>query len=71
MLLIKIEDERGNLIGAFTAEEGNFKTGSTGYRATAKVKLREKRYQVGLNMVEIGSKPTNGTEETEAEDATK
>lgn len=64
MLLVKIEDARGNLIGAFTAEEGEFKTGSKGYKATAKIKHDGKRFQTQLNMVEIGSKPEEA--ETEA-----
>jgi hypothetical protein len=70
MLLIKIEDARGNLVGAFTAEQGEFKTGSKGYKATAKVKIDGKRYQTQVNMVEIGSKPEAETE-AETSEATE
>lgn len=71
MLLVKIEDARGNLVGAFTAEETTFKTGSVGFKATAKVKFDGKRFQTQLNLVEIGSRPDapEGTEP--AEDATE
>ncbi len=44
--------------GTVMAKAHGFKTGSVGYRAMGKVTLRDgKRYQVSVQMVEIGSKP--------------
>jgi hypothetical protein len=71
MLLVRIEDARGNLVGAFTASEGDFRTGSKGFKATAKVNIDGKRYQTQLNMVEIGSRPDapEGTDDAEPAEA--
>ena len=35
----------------------DFKTGSKGYWGNGKIMIGGKRYQVGANVVEIGSKP--------------
>lgn len=70
MLLVKVEDEHGKLTGAFTAKECDFKTGSKGFKATAKIDYNGKRYQVQTNFVEIHSKPQGeGEAETETDDA--
>jgi len=34
-----------------------FSTGSKGYNGSGKMKVGEKRYQISINIVEIGSKP--------------
>lgn len=34
-----------------------FSTGSKGYNGHGKMKVGEKRYQISINIVEIGSKP--------------
>lgn len=67
MILVKYEDETGRLAGAITAEEKTFKTGSKGYFGTGKVTLNGKKYQVQTQLVEIGSKPSNGNGETVVE----
>lgn len=48
----------GNLNLLPTAKK-EFKTGSRGYYANGKVMINGKSYQVGCNIVEIGSKPKN------------
>ena len=39
------------------AKEKVFSTGSRGYTVTGKILIDGKRYQMGCNLVEIGSKP--------------
>jgi hypothetical protein len=41
------------------AKEKVFSTGSKGYTVTGKILIDNKRYQVGCNLVEIGSKPVS------------
>jgi hypothetical protein len=39
------------------SEERKFSTGSTGFNASGKMEFKGKRYQIGINVIEIGSKP--------------
>ena len=41
----------------FILGEKNFKTGSRGYHAQGKMQVGNKRYQINILCVEIGSKP--------------
>ncbi len=41
----------------FILNKKNFKTGSRGYHAQGKMHIGEKRYQINILCVEIGSKP--------------
>ena len=41
----------------FILNEKNFKTGSRGYHAQGKMQVGDKRYQINILCVEIGSKP--------------
>jgi hypothetical protein len=45
------------------AAEKLFKTGSKGFYGMGKIQIGEKRYQVQIQLVEIGSKPKGDTEE--------
>jgi len=56
MLSIELK-ENDKVVGMLTAPEKQFKTGSRGYFGMAKIQIGEKRYQVQVQMVEIGSKP--------------
>lgn len=56
MITIEIKQD-GQLLSIITAEEKQFKTGSRGYYNNAKLAIGDKRYQVQVQMVEIGSKP--------------
>jgi len=56
MLSVEIK-ENEKLVGMLSAEEKLFKTGSRGYFGMAKIQIGEKRYQVQVQLVEIGSKP--------------
>ena len=56
MITVEIkEDEK--MVGILTADAKNFKTGSRGFFGTGKIQIGEKRYQVQVQLVEIGSKP--------------
>jgi hypothetical protein len=56
MLSIEIK-ENDKSVGMLTAAEKLFKTGSRGYYGMGKIQIGEKRYQVQVQLVEIGSKP--------------
>ena len=45
------------MVGTLIAVEKQFKTGSRGYFGMDKILIGEKRYQVQVQLVEIGSKP--------------
>lgn len=49
---IEIENDKGE----FELQQKVFKTGSRGYWAGGKMEINKKRYQVSINVVEIGSK---------------
>jgi hypothetical protein len=56
MLIIEIK-ENEKMVGTLVALEKQFKTGSRGYFGMDKILIGEKRYQVQVQLVEIGSKP--------------
>jgi hypothetical protein len=56
MLLVEIK-ENEKIVGTLVAIEKLFKTGSRGFFGMDKIQIGEKRYQVQVQLVEIGSKP--------------
>ena len=56
MLSVEIK-ENERVVGMLTAEDKVFKTGSRGFFGMGKIQIGEKRYQVQVQLVEIGSKP--------------
>ena len=56
MLSVELK-ENDKVVGTLTATEKQFKTGSRGYFGMGKIQIGEKRYQVQVQLVEIGSKP--------------
>ena len=50
------KDENGETLGKLTANEKVFATGSRGYHGQGKLEIGGKRYQVQVQLVEIGSK---------------
>jgi len=56
MLSVEIK-ENDKVVGMLTAEQKLFKTGSRGFFGMGKIQIGEKRYQVQVQLVEIGSKP--------------
>jgi hypothetical protein len=56
--MITVEIKKDNqALGILTAAEKVFKTGSRGFFGMGKIQIDEKRYQVQVQLVEIGSKP--------------
>lgn len=55
-MIAEIKDEHGQTIAVFSLPEKEFKTGSRGFYANGKAEAAGKRYQVQIQMVEIGSK---------------
>lgn len=56
MLSVEIK-ENGQIVGELSAPAKQFKTGSRGYFGMGKIQIGEKRFQVQVQVVEIGSKP--------------
>ena len=59
MLSVEIK-ENEKVVGVLSAAEKLFKTGSRGFFGMGKIQIGEKRYQVQVQLVEIGSKPKTG-----------
>lgn len=57
-----LKDENGNVLGKLTANEKTFTTGSRGFHGQGKLEIGGKRYQVQVQLVEIGSKGTKQPE---------
>ena len=61
-IIVELKTDACQLIGLMTVPPKDFKTGSKGYFTSGKVEVEGKRYQVQVQLVEIGSKPTDKTE---------
>ena len=61
-IIVELKTDAGQLIGLMTVPPKDFKTGSKGYFTSGKVEVEGKRYQVQVQLVGIGSKPTDKTE---------
>jgi hypothetical protein len=55
-IVAELKDEKGQTLGLISLPPKQFKTGSRGYYGNVKLELDGKRYQVQIQMVEIGSK---------------
>ena len=62
ILDVLFRDEDGHTVGKLVATEKTFSTGSRGLFAQGKLEIDGKRYQVQVQLVEIGSK--TGKQET-------
>lgn len=60
LIIAEIKTDDGKLLGVMTLPPKEFKTGSKGYYANSKIELDGKRYQAQIQLVEIGSKKTEG-----------
>lgn len=56
MLSVEIK-QNGQAVGMLSAPEKVFKTGSKGFFGMGKIEIGGKRYQVQIQLIEIGSKP--------------
>lgn len=55
-VIAELKKNSGELLSVLTLPPKDFKTGSKGFYANAKVDIDGKRYQVQIQLVEIGSK---------------
>jgi hypothetical protein len=55
-IIAELKSDDGKLLGMMTVAPKTFKTGSRGYYANGKLELDGKRYQLQIQLVEIGSK---------------
>ena len=62
-IIVELKTDSGQLIGLMTVPPKDFKTGSKGFFTSGKVEVEGKRYQVQVQMVEIGSKAAPKIEE--------
>ena len=56
-VIVEFKTDDGKPLGVMTAASKVFKTGSRGFYANHKLEIDGKRYQVQVQLVEIGSKP--------------
>ena len=62
MLIVELKDG-ADKVAELPVMEKVFKTGSKGFFGMGKIQIGEKRYQVQVQLVEIGSKPKAGSED--------
>jgi hypothetical protein len=62
IITAEIKSGDGTLLSVMALPPKEFKTGSKGYYANGKMELDGKRYQVQIQMVEIGSKSQTANE---------
>ena len=55
-IIAELKSSEGDPLGVFSLPSKTFKTGSRGFYANAKLEIEGKRYQVQIQLVEIGSK---------------
>ncbi|GAP23011.1 hypothetical protein [Leptolinea tardivitalis] len=56
IIVAEIKNGEGTVLNVMALPPKEFKTGSKGYYANGKMEIEGKRYQVQIQMVEIGSK---------------
>ena len=61
-IIAELKSDKGELLNIMTATPKEFKTGSKGFYANGKLEIEGKRYQVQIQLVEIGSKNKTGQE---------
>ena len=55
-VIVELKSDQGASLGQVVAAAKQFKTGSRGYFGMSKLDIDGKRYQVQIQLVEIGSK---------------
>jgi predicted RNA-binding protein with EMAP domain len=61
-ILADLKMDDGQTVAVVMAPPKEFKTGSRGFYGTAKAEIGGKRYQVQIQVIEIGSKKTAAEE---------
>ena len=62
-LITEIKKQDGELVTVLTVPSKEFKTGSKGFYASSKAEIDGKKYQIQVQVVEIGSKQQSSKEE--------
>jgi hypothetical protein len=62
-IVAELKSPEGQSLALFVVNPKQFKTGSRGYYANGKAEIDGKRYQVQIQLVEIGSKQQKTEEE--------
>lgn len=57
IIVAELKTDTGQSVGTIALPPKQFKTGSRGFFGNTKLELDGKRYQVQIQLVEIGSKP--------------
>lgn len=55
-IIAELKDDTGKTLAILSVPPKDFKTGSKGFYANGKAEIDGKRYQVQIQLVEIGSK---------------
>jgi hypothetical protein len=55
-IIAELKSDAGQMLTVLTVSPKEFKTGSKGFYANQKLEIDGKRYQVQIQLVEIGSK---------------
>lgn len=55
-IIAELKSDSNQMLGVLSVMPKEFKTGSRGYYANQKIEIGGKRYQVSVQLVEIGSK---------------
>ncbi len=63
IIIAEIKNDTGQSLGTISLPPKQFKTGSRGFYNNTKLEIDGKRYQVQIQLVEIGSKPQTSSEE--------
>ena len=56
IIIAELKSDDGKVLATMTASPKEFKTGSRGFHGQGKIEIDGKRYQVQIQLVEIGSK---------------
>lgn len=60
-VIVDLKTDQGQIISTLPVQAKEFKTGSRGFYANQKIEIDGKRYQVQIQLVEIGSKQVSET----------
>ena len=66
-IIAELKADNGQLLSVLSVTPKEFKTGSRGYYANQKAEIGGKRYQVQIQLVEVGSKKEAEKKATESE----
>jgi hypothetical protein len=62
-IIAELKSDNGQMLTVLSVTPKEFKTGSRGYYANQKMEIGGKRYQIQVQLVEIGSKSKSTSEQ--------